>query len=239
MGVTSLTDPAGAAPGLPVAADLADLWSEHALACLLDACEVPQATRTELIESGVDAVGREVSVPRAVVDETLEDERLDACRRAVVFAALSLEARLNRVLSRCDPDERRALGRLSPAERFRLAPRLLDELERATENAALCELVEEVFRTRDELVDAQQEEAVAPSPLGPARARGIVEESARVCCFLATLAEDVPVATAVQVWRSARALETRASRLSAGRAPGLPNWDWEWSDGFPPNLVGS
>jgi hypothetical protein len=239
--VTRHEGPAGVPAELPVAADLADLWSAHALGCLLDACGVPREHRAELIESGVDAFECDVLPPPPIVDEVLPSERLDACRRAVVFAALSLEARLNRLLSGCDPEERQALSRLSPAETFRLAPRLLDELERAQEDAALCALVEEVFNTRDELVDASVgAEAARPdlSLFSPDRARAIVEASAKVCCFLATLSEDVPATTAAQVWRSAQALEQRGASFSASRSPSIPDWYWRWSDEFPPDVIG-
>lgn len=216
--VTALKDRAGVVPGLPVAADLADVWLGHALACLLEAggaADADEATR----------------------------ERLDACRRAVVFAALALEARLNRVLRCCDPYERHAFADLAPAEKFRLAPRLLDELEFAAEDAALCALVVEVFKARDELVDADGASGGPPAdvapPLSAGRARAIVEESGRICCFLATLTDDVPVATAQQVWRAAGALARRADGFPGGDAPSLPRWEWDGDDEFPPDLIGS
>jgi hypothetical protein len=242
--VTHVNDGPGAISGLPGATDLADVWLGHGLVCLLDACGVPRASRADLLESGVDTPASGLPAPRPAGDEEVSlPGGVDACRRAVVFAALALEARLNRVLARCDPEERQALGHLAPAEKFRLAPRLLDELKYAPEDAALCELVVEVFKARDELVEADGAPEGLPSEpssrLSPSRARAIVEESAKICCFLATLTDEVPVDTAQQVWRTAGALQGRADSLSAGNPPSLPRWDWEWLDEFPPNLIGS
>jgi hypothetical protein len=208
LSVARLENPAHVVPGLPLAGDLADIWLAHALASLLELTdEAPEGSA---------------------------DGDVDACRRAVMFAALALEMRLNSVLHRCDPEERHALSHLAPAERFRLAPRLLAELSAEAEDAALCELVVEVFSTRDALVGANGTER----PLDPAFARAIVEESARICTFLATLVHDVPTATAVQVRTEVSALAERSERLSAGEPVSLPHWDWDW-DEFPPDLVGS
>ena len=199
-------------PQLVEGADLADGWLDDALGALAAACDADRP------------------------------DRLDAARRAIVFAALALEARVNRVLACADPAEHDALAHLSPAERFRLAPRLLAHLEAAAEDAALCELVVEVFRARDELVDGDGvwHAADATERFSPNRARAIVEESARICCFLATLAETIPVVTAKHVWHAAGSLTEHADRLSAARAPALPRWDWDWDDdAFPPRLIGS
>lgn|SRR5581483_8767008 len=159
-------------------------------------------------------------------------EEHDTARCAIVFSALALEARLNSVLRCCDPEERHALGHLAPVEKFRLAPRLLAELNAAAEDAALCELVAEVFGARDALVDAN---GTPDRSLDAAFVRAIVEESARICLFLASLVPGAPTGTAVQVRAQAAAL---ADRLSAHEPVGLPQWDWDW-DEFPPNLIGS
>ena len=238
-GVTPMQNRVGAVPAIAIATDLADVWLGHALASLLEACGVPEETRDALLVSG--GVLEQTLPTPATTDEAEELERLDASRRAVVFAALALEARINRVLSRCDPEERLAFARLAPAQRFRLAPRLLDELEFAREDAALCDLVVEVFAARDELVDAHG--ALTRPTAGPSvdRARAIVEESAKVCGFLATLTEDVRTGPARKAWTAAGLLAgaARGAHPSSGAPLGLPQWDWDWSDQFPPSLVGS
>lgn len=208
VSVGRLESPARLVPGLPPTGDLADVWLAHGLASLLALTDRPEA-----IDDGGD---------------------LDACRRAIVFAALALEARLNTVLHCCDPAERHALGHLAPAEKFRLAPRLLAELSAEAEDAALCELVVEVFGARDALVGANG----GDRPVDPALARAIVEESARICTFLASLVQGIPTATAVEVRTQVSALARRSQRLSVGEPVRLPQWDWDW-DEFPPNLVGS
>lgn len=199
-------------PQLVEGADLADGWLEDALAALTASCDP----------------GR--------------PDRLESARRSIAFAALALEARLNRVLACADPAEHDALAHLSPAERFRLAPRLLAHLEAAAEDAALCDLVVEVLRARDELVDGDGvwHAVHGPARFSPARARTIVEESARICCFISTLAESIPAVTAKHVWHTAAALAGPADELSAERPPALPRWDWDWDDdAFPPRLIGS
>jgi hypothetical protein len=203
-----LENPAHVVPGLPFAGDLADVWLGHALRSL-------------------------VALSDGVHEPSGEDE-LDLCRCSIVFAALALEARLNSVLRCCDPEERHALGHLAPAEKFRLAPRLLAELGAEAEDAALCELVVEVFGARDALVGANG----GVRPVDPPFARAIVEETARICTFLASLVEGVPTATAVQVCAEVAALARRSERLRAGAPVRLPRWDWDW-DEFPPNIVGS
>ena len=208
MSSARLENPAHVVAGLPPEGDLADIWLGHALRCLV-------------------ALGDEAHEPT-------DGGELDASRRAIVFAALALEARLNSVLRCCDPEERHALGHLAPAEKFRLAPRLLAELSAEAEDAALCDLFVEVFGARDSLVGANGGER----PLDPAFARAIVEESARICTFLASLVEGIPTATAVQVRAEVSALAKRSERLSAGEPVRLPQWEWDW-DEFPPNLVGS
>ena len=188
--------------------DLADHWLGHALGAVV-----------ALGDEAREADGR---------------DRLDDSRLAIVFAALALEARLNNVLHCCDADERHALERLAPAEKFRLAPRLLAELGAEAEDAALCELVVEIFAARDGLVGANG----GARPVGPAFARAIVEESARICAFLASLVEGIPAATAVHVREEVSALAERSEHLSAGEPVRLPRWEWEW-DEFPPDLIGS
>lgn len=208
VSLARLECPAQVVPGLPPAGDLADIWLAHALASLLEVSGRPEA-----------------------VDDSGDR---DACRRAIVFAALALETRLNAALQCCDPAERHALGQLAPAEKFRLAPRLLAELGAEAEDAALSALVVEVFGARDALVGANG----GDRPLDPALARAIVEESARICTFLASLVHGMPTATAAQVRSEVAALAARSERLAGDAPVELPRWEWDW-DEFPPNLVGS
>jgi hypothetical protein len=232
-------DLAGVVPGLPGAADLADVWLGHALACLLDGCEVPEDDRAALVEFGRDELESDDTAP----DEARQLRRLDACRSALALSALAVEARLNRVLRRCHAAEWSALLRLSPAERFRLAPRLLDELEWAARDAELSDLVEQVFAAHDELVDAAGSVGAAFPPtrsrFGPDRARDTVEASAELCCFLADLTgEDEGAAPAVR--EAARALRSRAWRLS-GAAPRRTEQELGLNGfgDFPPDVIGS
>lgn len=233
---------AGVVPGLSDAADLGDVWLAHALGCLLEACEVPVVDRLALVESGRDEFEPDSAAGAPAGDEASRLRRLDACRRAIAFSALAVEARLNRVLRRLHADEWSALLRLSPAERFRLAPRLLDELELAAEDAELCALVEQVFEAHDELVDAAGTvEAAFPHPparFSPGRAREIVEASAGLCCFLATLGGEVE-GTAPLVRDAARALTARAGRVPLTYAAAGARGDWDWGGEFPPDVIGS
>lgn len=206
------------------AGDLADVWLDHALTCLFDACDLPE--------------GEEVAARSTTA------ERLDACRCALVFAALALEARLNRALRHCDAAESRAVAHLSPAEKFRLAPRLLGEFHSAAKDATLCDLVVEIFNVRDDLVEAGASSAEAltegASEFSPSHARALVAASAKLCWFLAALVGEDEGGTARRVLEAADGLALRADLLSAGRAPSLPHWDWDWGgEEFPPDLIGS
>lgn len=229
-------------PGLPDAADLGDVWLAHALGCLLEACGVPLVDRLALIESGRDDFEPDDTASVLAGDEASRLRRLDACRRALAFSALAVEARLNRVLRHLHADEWSALLRLSPAERFRLAPRLVDKLERGAEDAELCALVEQVFGAHDELVDAagSVEAAFPPRPtrFSPSRARETVEASANLCCFLATLTGEVE-GVAPLVRDAARALRARAGRVPLTYASAAARVDWDWGGDFPPDVIGS
>ncbi len=227
----------GVMRGMPAAVDLADLWLIHALTCLFDACDVSEAERLELIEAGIDDFEPKITSRSTAAQEAERLARLDACSLAVVFAALALEARLNRGLRSCDSAEWQAVSHLTPAEKFRLAPRLLDGLDSAAKGAELCRLVVEVFDVRDELVDA------GGSPrsefhLGPSVARAMVEASAKVCSFLATLTGCDESGTALRTQKAAEALAHRADALALARPPTRPSRK-QSSNGeadFPPDL---
>lgn len=239
-------DPAGIVPGELEAADLAEVWLIHALDCLLEACEVAADDRPALIESRCDSFEAEDAASSLAVDEPSRLRRLDACRRALAFSALAVEARLNRVLRRSHAGEEwAALLRLPPADRFRLVPRLLDEREREGGHAELCDRADEVFGARDELVDASGAVgALSPRDLfrlGPRRAWEAVEASAEICSFLAPLTgEDggsAPLVRAVAHALSARAKQVQLASTAADRAQwGL---DWNGPGGFPPDVIGS
>jgi hypothetical protein len=235
---------AGVVPGLSEAADLADVWLADALECLLDACEVPLGERLALVETGRDSIEPEDAASWPAVDESSRLRRLVACRRALAFSALAVEARLNRVLRGCHADEWSALLRMSPPERFRLAPRLLNKLEWAARHAELCDRVDEVFGGRDELVGAAGSGGAAfPyefSRLGPSRVREAVEASAEICCFLASLiGEDE--GSAPRVRDAARVLISRAEHVQLPPAADRAEYGWEWSGfgDFPPDIIGS
>lgn len=240
--LTPHEDLSGVVPGLPGAVDLADVWLAHALACLFEACGVAPADRPALVESGADAFDAEATLFAA--DESTRVGRLDACRRALAFSVLAVEARLNRVLRGCHTAEWHALLRLSPPERFRLAPRLLERLDEAPADAELAELVDEVFGVQEELVDAAGCVGATfphqPSRFGPSRARKIVEAGAEICCFLGALAGEHDGAAPV-VRDAARALEARATRVTAAAAGTYSQWGWDWNGfgDFPPDVIGS
>lgn len=241
VSVARLEDRLNVVPGLPGAADLADVWLVHALASLLDACDVPEAERRTLVASGLDSFRDDAP---AGPPGTPSSARLDACRRALVFAALAVEARLNLALRQCDASEWRAVERLAPPERFRLTPRLLDELGSEADAVELRDLVAELFYLRDELVDAGGAPGAAlRDPSGQftaARARAMVEASANVCCLLAPLTAEPEGGTAQLIRRAAAALTRRAEQPPAESAPGSYRWDWDWGGhDFPPNLIGA
>ena len=227
---TRLEERVGSVAGAHDVADLADVWLLHALAALLDGWGVPEEKR------------RELTAAPAAGGEAVRLEHLDSCRTALVFAALAVEARLNRVLRSRDGAEWRTVAHLMPAERFRLAPRLLDELESATKDAELVPLVVKLFEYRDELVDAGESpgsaltDAEALVRFGPSHARAMVEASAKVCAFLATLTgEESGIAQLVQ--NAAEQLARQAHALEAV----APSWSFhevDWAE-FPPDLVGS
>ena len=220
-------------PGLPGAADLADVWLVHALDSLFDACELPVASRAKLVESGVDVFDPDEF--ECEHDETAELRRVDACRRAIAFSALGVEARLNRVLKRFEI-ARPGLTRLAPAERFHRARRLRDRFD-PVECAELDDLVIEVFGARGELV-CESGPPTASSPqalihLTPWRARASVEAGAEICCRLATLAAEEEPVTAHVVREAAAALATRAEHLSPFAAAAANAGE------FPPYVAGS
>jgi hypothetical protein len=66
-------------------------------------------------------------------------DRLDSCRLAVLFGALAVEARLDRPLRHFDATDWPAVAHVAPAERFRMARRLIDG-EAAREDSELYDL---------------------------------------------------------------------------------------------------
>ena len=220
-------------PGLPGAADLADVWLVHALASLFDACEVPPESRAKLVESGADSFDSDQF--ECEHDEAADLRRVDACRRAIAFSALATEARLNRVLRRFDLP-RPSLARLVPAERFHRARRLRSAFE-PVERAELEDLVAEVFGARGELV-CESGPSTACSPeavmhLTPSRARATVEAGAEICSCLAIVAAEEEPVTAHLVRDAAVALAGRAERVSPFALTGTNGGE------FPPYVVGS
>ena len=239
----SVDDHVGAVPGFPGPTDLADVWLVHALAHLLNAYNVPDADRRALVTSPAAAATIAIPALHGVNEQTARLQRLDAARLALVSAALAVEARMNRVLRRGDPAEWEAIAHLVPAKKFRVAPRLLDAHESASKHEALCDLVEEIFRVRDELVDAAGQPGAAlnvmSSRFSPSHARAMVEASAKICRFLATLGEEGDNATAELVRDVANGLQRRLDFRSEVT---VPSPDWEWSTGdldFPPDIIGS
>ena len=236
--VARLEDGIGLRLGMPDVADLADLWLVHAVAYLLDACDVPEPDRRKLVESGRDVFEPPIMVKSSTADEAARLEHLDACRLALEFATLAVEARLNGVLRRWNADEWRALAHLAPAEKFRLLPRLLDGNELAVRFAELSPLVDELFDVRDELVDAGGPPGSALR-FSPSRARAMVEASAKVCCVLETLIDDEERRTARLARRAAEALARRADALVLIKASSSTRIDRDPSSDidFPPDLV--
>jgi hypothetical protein len=89
---------------------------------------------------------------------------------------------------------------------------------------------------------AALEVAEEPDPrFLPGHARATVEASAKICAFLATLADrDDETQTAHLVQRAAGALAQRAETCSIMKGPIAARRDWGWNEvDFPPDLVGS
>ena len=234
-----------ALPGFPAPSDLADVWLVHALTRLLDAYGIPEKERGDLVASV--RTGSLVDIPAgsAASSDATRLERLDAARLALVSAALAVEARMNTVLRSGERAEWEAVAHLVPAEKFRVAPRLLDRRESASRHEELCDLVDEIFRVRDELVDAAGEPSsalnVMSSRFSPSHARAMVEASARICDFLATLAEERVGVTAELVRSVARAFDPRLEHRPTVTEP-EPSWEWNWYRDqldFPPDIIGS
>ncbi len=164
-----------------------------------------------------------------------EEERLEACRLAVVFAALAVEARLNRLLHGCGAAAWPVVGRLAPVEKLRLAPRLLGVPEPGPRHRALLDGAVRLFELRGELVDDVHRgaDADAPRHLRASAARSSVETSADICSFLTALAAEGEDRTARYVYERARILHPPARPVpAAGSSVGD-------GDEFPPDVVGS
>jgi hypothetical protein len=233
-----VNDQVAVAAAVPFVGDLGDLWLAHALACLFHACQVSDADRIRLLEPRAEGEPPPALEP-AAAEEIAPLERLDACRRAIVFAALAIESRLNRVLRGCGAVEQRVLAHVSPAEQFLLAPRLLGQPDSAA-HAALGDAVADVFATRGELADAADGPlADARSRFSPTRACAVVEHGAAACRFLVTLTRDSDSGTAGVVVDAAAALAHRATELTVAELHRAADWDWDGLGDFPPNLIGS
>lgn len=212
----------GSATGLPAPADVADTWLAHALSQLFDAYRLPEETRRRLVVSGCYP---------GEVGEPVPEAAGDTSRLAVEFAALALEARLNRILETCDPADWSAVAHLAPVEKLRVAPRLLGHPEPPTEYEALHDAAVELFELRDELVDggATTADALETQAFSPGSARRMVEASAAICSILPTLAGRDDSGLAEHARRAAHALAQHPARIAASD---------DWSD-FPPDVIGS
>ena len=215
--VMRFDDRIGAVPGMPRAADLADLWLAKALAFLLDACDVPASARRDLLDSGIDTLEPEIPPASSPAAEKAQLERLDASRLALVLAELAVEARLNRVLRHCDAVEWQAIAHLAPAEKLRLAPQLLDDRRSSAKGADLYPLVDELVDVREALVEAGGWSTGSAARFGPSLACAMVEASAKICCFLASLTDEAESDTARIAQRAAETLVKRADALSLFR----------------------
>lgn len=166
-----------------------------------------------------------------------EPERLEACRLAVVFAALAVEARLNRLLQGCGAAAWPVVERLAPVEKLRLAPRLLGVPDPGPRHRSLLDGAVKLFELRGELVDDAHRgaEAEAPRHLHASAARTSVEVSADICTFLTALAAEGEDRTARYVHDQARILHPPARPVPAAE----PGSSVGGGDEFPPDVVGS
>ena len=245
--VVPVEELAGSTPEFPVPVDLADEWLADALAFLLDACELPRTALRELLEPNAHPAVPFGQAPTPLGDPAARRKRLDAARLAVVIGALAVEARLDRVLKLRDHGDWSTLAHLAPLEKFGLAPRLLRGVHSVPEQSGLSRFAAELFELRAELVEAgvgasaALEVADEPDPrFLPSHARAMVEASAKICAFLATLSDRDETQTAHLVQRAAGALAQRAETCSIMRGPIAARRDWGWNDiDFPPDVVGS
>ena len=162
----------------------------------------------------------------------------------MLFAALAVEARLDRLLRQRDAADWPAVAHLAPGEKFRIAPRLLDGRESVKVDRGLCNLADDLFTLRDELVDAVGRPGAAltaiSSEFSPSRTRAMVSASATICDVLTTLAHEVKGGTARLVRETADALTRRADAVSAVGSLG-PELERGWSEDidFPPDIAAS
>ena len=222
-------------PGMPEVRDVGDVWLAHALASLLNACGVPEGRRAKLVASGTDSF-KPRKANRVASDDATHLERLDSCRLAAAFAALAVEARVNRVLRSAKPDEWPASAPLSAPAKLTLLSQVLDGPEHELAAKELFPLAIELFELRDELVGGGG--AAAPVlRLGPSRARAIVEGAARICSFVAVLADEDESETARLAHRAAEALERRADALAAVKSATGPRPEPSEEVDFPPEIA--
>ena len=223
------------APGMPEVSDIGDVWLVHALASLLDACGVPEGRRAKLVASGTDSF-RPRKARVVASDDATHLERLDSCRLAAAFAALAVEARLNRVLRAAKPDEWPTIAPLSAPEKFTLVSRLLDRPEHELAARELFPLAVELFEVRDELVGGSGAR-VSVLRLGPSRTRAIVEGAARLCSLVSVLADENESETARLAHRAAEALERRADALTLIKSASNPCPEPSGEVDFPPDIA--
>lgn len=222
-------------PGMPDVSDFGDVWLVHALAALLDACGVPEGRRSKLVASGVDSF-KPRKAKRVASEDATHLERLDSCRLAVAFAALAVEARVNRVLRTAKPYEWPTIAPLAAPEKFTLVSRLLDGPEHELEARELVALAIELFEVRDELVGGSGTSA-SVLRLGPSRTRAIVEGAAKLCSFVAMLAEEDESETARLAHRAAEALERRADALALSKSASSLSPEPSGEVAFPPDIA--
>jgi hypothetical protein len=228
--------------GMPDPVDLADLWLMHALSSLLDACDVPRADRQRLVESRES--GTALRIWPVSGKETGRLQRFDASRLAVLFSALAVEARLDRLLRHCDAADWPAVKHLAPEEKLRLAPRLLGREDRV-DDSPLWGVALALFHLRGELVDADGKPGAALAELSPdfsvSRAREMVAGGAKICSYLAGLADEHGRGASSIVEETADALQRRAVALSTRELPASPDWrsGRDNDADFPPNIVGT
>ena len=223
------------APGMPEVSDIGDVWLVHALASLLDACGVAEGRRAKLVASGTDSF-KPRKPKRVTSDDATHLERLDSCRLAAAFAALAVEARLNRVLRAAKPDEWPTIAPMSAPEKFTLVSRLLDKPEHELAARELLPLAVELFEVRDELVGGSSAPA-SVLRLGPSRTRAIVEGAASLCSLVALLADESESETARLAHRAAEALERRADALALVKSASSPCPEPSGEVDFPPDIA--
>ena len=133
--------------GVPLAADTADVWLGKAVVHLAAACGVPGAALDDLTRPGLGATRLAPGARAFLV-------RLDESRLCVLCAALAAEATVNDYIHSHRPSYRGMLDKLSPAEKFSLAPRLLSGVDPFPPGSRVYEHLVRLFALQRELVQA-------------------------------------------------------------------------------------